>query len=303
MGEKDHTQKMLIGCRDVFAELINVLVYSGEKVVNEADLLAGPTESLYIEADNQTHQQLRDCSMYELHNGEIHALYNLENQSTIDAYMPLRCAGYDGAAYRSQCNDRKNTYKTYPVFTFVLNWSRKPWNKATSILEALHFKPNPAAYPYFNNSKMPVFNMCFLSKDVREKFQGDLRIILDYLCDRESLLKRNQTMKHPEEVIRMLHALTGDDQYLNSIPLFTSPAKKGESTVCDLINSYYNEGHNTGLIEGRNSGLIEGRNQVIQALISNCKDLGCSFENTLDRIKNSLSLSDDEALEDMKLYW
>ena len=40
MGEKDHTQKMLIGCRDVFAELINVLVYSGEKVVNEADLLA-----------------------------------------------------------------------------------------------------------------------------------------------------------------------------------------------------------------------------------------------------------------------
>ena len=141
--------------------------------------------------------------------------------------------------------------------------------------------------------------MCFLSKDVREKFQGDLRIILDYLCDRESLLNRNQTMKHPEEVIRMLHALTGDDQYLDSIPLFTSPAKKGESTVCDLINSYYTK----GVTEGHNTGLIEGRNQVIQALISNCKDLGCSFENTLDRIKNSLSLSDDEALEDMKLYW
>lgn len=186
MGEKDHTQKMLIGCRDVFAELINGLVYSGEKVVNEADLLAGPTESLYIGTDKQTHQQFRDCSMYELHNGEIHALYNLENQSTINAYMPLRCAGFDGAAYRSQYKGQKNAYKTYPVFTFVLNWSRKPWNEATSILEALHFKPNPAAYPYFNNSKMPVFNMCFLSKDVREKFQGDLRIILDYLCDRES---------------------------------------------------------------------------------------------------------------------
>ena len=295
MGEKDHTQKMLIGCRDVFAELINVLVYSGEKVVDEADLLAGPTESLYIGTDKQTHQQFRDCSMYELHNGEIHALYNLENQSTINAYMPLRCAGFDGAAYRSQYKGQKNAYKTYPVFTFVLNWSRKPWNEATSILEALHFKPNPAAYPYFNNSKMPVFNMCFLSKDVREKFQGDLRIILDYLCDRESLLKRNQTMKHPEEVIRMLHALTGDDQYLNSIPLFTSPAKKGESTVCDLINSYYNEGHN--------SGLIEGRNQGIQALILACKDFGCNFENTLTRIKDSFSLSDDEALEDMKLYW
>lgn len=122
-------------------------------------------------------------------------------------------------------------------------------------------------------------------------------------------------MKHPEEVIRMLHALTGDDQYLDSIPLFTSPAKKGASTMCDLINSYYTkgvtEGHNSGLIEGRNSGLIEGhnsgliegRNQGIQALILVCKDFGCSFENTLTRIKDSFSLSDDEALEDMKLYW
>ena len=48
---------------------------------------------------------------------------------------------------------------------------------------------------------------------------------------------------------------------------------------------------------------IEGRNQGIQALILACKDFGCSFENTLARIKNSFSLSDDEALEDMKLYW
>ena len=301
MGEKDHTQKMLIGYRDVFAELINVLVYSGEKVANEAEQLDGPTESLYIEADKQTHQQLRDCSMYELHNGEIHALYNLENQSTIDAYMPLRCVGYDGAAYRSQYQHLERG--VYPVITLVLNWSREPWNTSRSLIGLFRYKPHPAVKAYINDTSLHVFDMCFLKKELRELFQGDLRIILDYLCDRESLLKRNQTMKHPEEVIRMLHALTGDDQYLNSIPLFTSPAKKGESTVCDLINSYYNEGHNTGLIEGRNSGLIEGRNQVIQALISNCKDLGCSFENTLDRIKNSLSLSDDEALEDMKLYW
>ena len=146
MGEKDHTQKMLIGCRDVFAELINVLVYSGEKVVNEADLLAGPTESLYIEADKQTHQQLRDCSMYELHNGEIHALYNLENQSTIDAYMPLRCVGYDGAAYRSQYQHLERG--VYPVITLVLNWSREPWNTSRSLIGLFRYKPHPAVKAY-----------------------------------------------------------------------------------------------------------------------------------------------------------
>ena len=64
-------------------------------------------------------------------------------------------------------------------------------------------------------------------------------------------------------------------------------AKKGETTVCDLINSYY----------------TKGRREGIQALILACKDFGCSFENTLARIKDSFSLSDDEAMEDMKLYW
>ena len=54
-----------------------------------------------------------------------------------------------------------------------------------------------------------------------------------------------------------------------------------------LINSYY----------------TKGRREGIQALILACKDFGCSFENTLARIKDSFSLSDDEALEDMKLYW
>ena len=221
MGEKDHTQKMLIGCRDVFAELINVLVYSGEKVVNEADLLAGPTESLYIGTDKQTHQQFRDCSMYELHNGEIHALYNLENQSIIDAHMPLRCAGYDGAAYRSQYQHLERG--VYPVITLVLNWSREPWNTSRSLIGLFRYKPHPAVKAYINDTSLHVFDMCFLKKGLRELFQDDLRIILDYLCDRESLLKRNQTMKHPEEVIRMLHALTGDDQYLNSIPLSQQP--------------------------------------------------------------------------------
>ena len=150
MGEKDHTQKMLIGCRDVFAELINVLVYSGEKVVNEADLLAGPTESLYIGTDKQTHQQFRDCSMYELHNGEIHALYNLENQSIIDAHMPLRCAGYDGAAYRSQYQHLERG--VYPVITLVLNWSREPWNTSRSLIGLFRYKPHPAVKAYINDT-------------------------------------------------------------------------------------------------------------------------------------------------------
>ncbi len=51
--------------------------------------------------------QFRDVSMYEIEDGKVQALYNLENQSVIDRRMPLRCAGYDGAAYRSQYREKK----------------------------------------------------------------------------------------------------------------------------------------------------------------------------------------------------
>lgn len=42
MGDKDRTEKLFVACRDVFAELVNVLVYQGEKVLAE-DWITFPT--------------------------------------------------------------------------------------------------------------------------------------------------------------------------------------------------------------------------------------------------------------------
>ncbi len=39
MGNKDKTEKMFVACKDVFAEVINILVYQGEKILKEQDLL------------------------------------------------------------------------------------------------------------------------------------------------------------------------------------------------------------------------------------------------------------------------
>lgn len=48
---------------------------------------------------------------------------------------------------------------------------------------------------YIGNSKIHVFDMRFLNSEVRERFQGDVRIVLDYLSDRERLIGRKQKMK------------------------------------------------------------------------------------------------------------
>ncbi len=126
MGKQDKAEKMMLACRDVFAEIVNVLIYEGSQILDEENLLPGPTESICA-FKNEELQQLRDCSMYEMYGGRVKALYNMENQSRQDKWMPLRCAGYDGAAYRAQYNERKAKREIYPVtrMLFALSGDRR----------------------------------------------------------------------------------------------------------------------------------------------------------------------------------
>ena len=279
MGKKDKAEKLFVGCADVFAELINVLVYRGEKILTAEALLPGPTESVYEDGTGKIYSQFRDCSMYQAPEGKVHALYNLENQSSVDNRMPLRCAGYDGVSYRRQY--KRAGKGVFPVISVVLNWSERPWRAATTIRELLEYPVPEGAEDYLNKNRIHVFDMRFLEKAVRERFEGDVRIVLDYLSDRESMFQRNQKLKNPEEVLRMLHALTGDVRYLENIDYME---KEGGKTMCDLLDAAENRG-------------------ILQGVIATCRELGVSFGETAAKLKEKYGLEDVEVQKNMKLYW
>ena len=295
MGSKDRTEKLFLACSDVFAELINGLVYHGEKVLTEKNILQGPTESVYPKQETELSSQFQDCSMYNVQGGEVCALYTLENQSSIDSRMPLRCAGYEGAAYRRQ-------YKTgsgqgiYPVISVVLNWDDKPWKAATSIRELLDYSILEDAEDYLDKNRIHVFDMRFLEKSIRELFKGDVRVILDYLSDRESMVNRKQKLKNPAEVMRMLHALSGDARYLDGIAFME---EEGGRSVCDLLDYMINKGIQQGLQEGKQQGLQQG----VQVLITTYKEFGITYEAAAAGVKEKYSLNDTEVQRDMELYW
>ena len=203
-----------MACSVVFAELINGLVYHGKEVLEERRLMPGPTESIYQGCGTELFSQFQDCSMYDVQDGEVRAFYTLENQSSIDSQMPLRCAGYEGAAYRRQYKTGKGR-GIYPVLSVVLNWGDKPWKAATSVRELLDYPILEDAEDYLDRNRIHVFDMRFLERSTRELFEGDVRVVLDYLCDRESMVSRKQKLKNPAEVMRMLHALSGDTRYLD----------------------------------------------------------------------------------------
>ena len=101
LGEKDITQKTLEAYNDVFADIINVLLFDGKCIIMEDDIEDTSVHSQY-KADDRIHEQERDVVKY-WKNGNIRiALYGLENQMKVDSDMPLRAISYDSAAYRAQ---------------------------------------------------------------------------------------------------------------------------------------------------------------------------------------------------------
>ncbi len=121
MAEKDIAEKTLEAYNDVFADIVNVLLFQGRDLVKEES----PNSS--YKADGRLHAQEQDVAKYWRKGLVRIALYGLENQTGIDDDMPLRLFSYDGAAYRAQLlTDKEMKEKTgaaaprYPVVTLVL---------------------------------------------------------------------------------------------------------------------------------------------------------------------------------------
>lgn len=119
MGEKDIAEKMLEDYNDIFADIMNVILFHGELMVQEEALLDVNTESWFEDDMGVLQEQKRDVAkLWKKGNVQL-ALCGIENQTEIDKQMPLRVISYDGAAYKSQY--KMHIKKPYPVITIELH--------------------------------------------------------------------------------------------------------------------------------------------------------------------------------------
>ena len=109
MAEKDITEKMLESFPDVFADIVNVLIYKGKQVVKPEDLQDMNTWEAYKSQSGLGYME-RDVAKWWNSNNIHIASVGIENQSAEDNRMVLRVYGYDGVEYRNQCTEenRKN---------------------------------------------------------------------------------------------------------------------------------------------------------------------------------------------------
>ena len=90
----------------------------------------------------------------------------------------------------------------------------------------------------------------------------------------------------------MLHALSGDERYLESIEFMK---EEGGRSVCELLDSMVNK--------GLQQGVRQGIQQGIQILITTYKELGVAYEAAAAGVKEKYALDDAEVQRDMELYW
>jgi len=103
MGEKDISTKMLEEYRDVFADIVNTLLFDGRRKVAVDSLMEVPGQRTQFKADDsKLHEQERDISKWWTQRNMMLSLIGLENQAKVDPDMPMRCISYDGASYKSQ---------------------------------------------------------------------------------------------------------------------------------------------------------------------------------------------------------
>ena len=295
MAEKDLSEKLLEEYDDVFADIVNVLLFDGKREVKEEELAETGTESQYKADDSVLHAQERDVAKY-WKKGKIRlALYGLENQTTIDSKMPMRILNYDGMSYRSQL--LKDDNEVYPVITLVLYFgTKRKWKKPLSLYEV--FSVPEELKEYINDYKINVFNIAYLSEEQVNMFTSDFKIVADYFVQRRKnngkYKPSSDVIRHVDAILKFMAVFTGDQRYFNEA-IQKKMQAGGIRTMDKVIDDYIDLGVQRGIKQGIDRGRQEGRLEERTALIrSLCK------KKSPEEIADLLEIPVEEVLEIIK---
>ena len=261
MVEKDMTENILEDYNDVFADIMNVLLFNGDSIVSEGDLDVAAPRSIY-KADHKLHAQERDVAKY-WRNGTIRiALYGIENQTDIDQDMPLRLFSYDGAAYRTQLlTDRQKHKKSmnrrtlkkktrYPIITLVLYFGyERHWKKPRTLFDCLSIPGN--LKPFVNDYKVNLFEIAWLEDEQVQQFKSDFRLVADYFVQmrkNKKYVAPDVTIQHVHELLQLMSILTQDHRFED---VYNPELKGGMISMCEALDIVENRGIAKGLVQGK----------------------------------------------------
>ncbi|MGN9019092.1 Rpn family recombination-promoting nuclease/putative transposase [Lachnospiraceae bacterium HCP1S3_C3] len=242
MGEKDIAEKILMDNDDVFADVVNGLIFDGKPIIEEINLSNVKDKSQY-KISGKIHEQERDVAKVIECDGVKVMYVGIENQTDIDADETIRVIGYDGTSYRRQLLGENE--KKYPVVTLVLYFGERKWSRNKTLYETLNIPDN--VKPFVNDYKINVFEIAYMTPEEVEKFTSDFKIVADYFVQKR--MKRdykpiNKAIKHVDELLKLMTVLTGDSRFEEQIKEMHK--EEGEVRMCEVLDKIENRGVKIG---------------------------------------------------------
>ena len=260
MGQTDITEKILEDYNDVFADIINGLIFNGEQRILPESLENTQVHSQYKAEDGKVHELERDVAKYWKDKKVELAICGIENQSIVEKNMPFRIIGYDGASYRSQL--LKERKEILPVMTIVLYFGTKHHWYSQKNIKGLMKIPKELE-DYINDYEMKIFEIAWLSEAEIDRFHSDFKVVANFFVQKrknKNYIPDDPTeIRHIDEVLKLLQVMTGDERYLT---IFQE--KKGVRNMCDVAERLEKMGIEKGLKQGIGEGIKQGIEQGIE---------------------------------------
>lgn len=298
---KDIVEKEFVSFPDVASDVINALLYQGEKVVIAENLLPGPTETVY-QGVERLRSQYEDLCKYDMADGKINIMYLIANQNRTDGKMLLRKAGYTGGIYREQYAGKLPD--VFPVIEMVLYWGIPRWRSNRNIHRLFRKKKiSETAWKYIDELNLHVYEMRHLPEETRKLFQSDMRIVVDFLAEGENY-RSDRKIVHKAALIKMIKVLSGETE-VNDVEKWMEERgirEEDEVTVCELFDQYERKGKTEGKIEGRAEGMRIGVEcGEARRLVADIENVMRFFQVTLERACEGLGITIGQYEEAKKL--
>lgn len=186
-GTNDAIEKKWLWNNEMFADVCNVLLFDGKKVVQPGRLEPAEVLSYYGSSSrDQLFVQERDVAKVVTLADDRKvrvAFFGIENQSVPALDMAIRVMGYDAASLCQQILDRKaggSSVRYHAVKTIVLNYSKKAWGNTPRSLKEILESPAGVDSPFnalVNDYKIDVCDVAWLSDEEIDKFRSPFKYI------------------------------------------------------------------------------------------------------------------------------
>ncbi len=281
MGSKDKTEKSLEDLNDVFADIVNVLLFDGEEILTPGSLSEASPYSNYTE-NGKIRDQERDIYKY-WNNSQIRlSAIGFENETFEEPDMPLRVINYDAAGYRAQLSPT-NKKDRYPVVTLVLYYGYKNrWQKARTLYERLSIPDKLKKYVF--DYGINLFEIAYLDDEQITKFKSDFKFVVDYFVQMRKTGKYippSDRIIHVQETLSLMSALTNDNRFSD---IYDEVKGKEQISMCTVLDEAEVKGG-------------------IKATVIEAQYYHASYIDTIKRVAEKYNLSEKDAEERVKLYW